>query len=721
MTTLTPNITIPNLYTNRINLIKGATSMTRIEVYVNSDTGSDAANRGGRLAPYRSLEFALRDVFELLSARQMVRLHLAGSNPHVLSAGYVFPQVMSPDEITLDPTQAIWDEQAPLVIQADPALLYTVGVPQLISQVADPISSLLVLTTTYLLADNILRGKFIIDSLGNIAAIGSNTGTTISLCDSQPMTAPLRIFDSSVNVISPAVPGSSLPTVNLRGGTAPVIFQGVKIIGTDGGALGLAQGVSALIIGCEIGDVMLSMAEYEQANEGAVRLVGCKVAGLNSDCGAFRLENTLQTGETSHITSLTRLDAIDCIFNSSSPVGFGAVSRTSVSSLVMENCEVSEAPDHGIRMVHGTIHLHNVKIANCTEAGLQMEQNASGLVQRLGGEGNGSGVVILSGSVLFVSSDTNINAGDPNELVVGVNPAMEWTTFFDGDAPHSSRDSSQGASVYMDGEALTNSAAPREAGKNVSGDYQVLPSDQFVFASTDGAASAVTLPPLALNRGRTFIVKKMDAAADQVVVTAFAGDTIDGAATYPLLAQYDSVTVTAPPTGTDWAVVVIQDGGGGGGTINVEQDGVFIGTQPTLNFIGATVVDDPGNTRVNVTISAQPTAVYNCPPGVAVLDFVYISGANTVDRANATSIATAPAIGIVLAKPTGITAQVMLGSGEITGFVGLVPGSLYFLDTVDGSISIAAPAAAGNIVQRLGRAINATTLVVQMTQEFIEL
>jgi len=42
MTTVTPNITVPNIYTQRVNPIEGAAVITRLEVYVNSVTGSQS-------------------------------------------------------------------------------------------------------------------------------------------------------------------------------------------------------------------------------------------------------------------------------------------------------------------------------------------------------------------------------------------------------------------------------------------------------------------------------------------------------------------------------------------------------------------------------------------------------------------------------------------------------------------------------------------------------
>lgn len=721
MPTLIPNITIPNVYTQRINLFKGFPAPQRINIYVNSVTGSDGS-KGSQSFPYRTIERALHDAFELLSTRQIFQINIAGASPHILPANLIFPQVGSPDEITVDPAQPFWDTQAPFIIQGIPALLYTISAAQVLSQVADPSSGLIVLTTTYLLAPNVLQGKYIVDALGNIASIASNAGQTINLCDSMPMVAPLKVYDSSVNTIAPAVPGALTPTVNLRGSTAPIIFQGVKITGTAGGAIGLGQGVSALLVGSDVDSVVLAMASHELSNEVSIRFSGCKIGKLSGHSGAIKMENSLQTGIVSYLTPMTRLEANDSVFESSSPVGYGVDSEMSVNSLVMKNCEVLNATAHGVRMVHGVVHLTNLKISNSVDAGFQLEQNASGFARTIGGSGNGAGIVALTGASLAVSSDTTINAGGVNELVVGVNPAIQWTTLFGGAAPHSSRDSAQGASVYQEGESPTSAGAPRGAGTEVTGDYTVIPSDQAIYAITAGVPSTISLPPLDLNRGRTFTIKKMDAAVDAVIIAAFAGDLIDGALTYSLLNQFNSVTFTGPPSGNDWAVTVEFGGGSSSNTINVESFGALVGTRPTINFIGATVVDNGGFNRVDVTVTAGlPTGNYNCPIAVTVFDFVYISGSDLVDRANASAVGTAPAIGLVLSKPTPITAEVMFGAAEISGFAGLTPGAAYYLTTSDGAISITPPSAIGNVVQRIGRAKNATTLLVQISEEFVVL
>lgn len=163
--------------------------------------------------------------------------------------------------------------------------------------------------------------------------------------------------------------------------------------------------------------------------------------------------------------------------------------------------------------------------------------------------------------------------------------------------------------------------------------------------------------------------------------------------------------------------------GGGSTSITVQQAGVSIGTRPIINFVsGALVLDDGFNNRVDVTVTGGggggSTGVFSCPGAVAVNDIVYISAGDTVSKANATSLATAPALGVVLAKPSGVTAQVMFGASEVTSFLGLTPGATYYLSTVPGGVTTVPPAAPGNVVQRVGQARNATTLICQFGGAF---
>lgn len=61
-------------------------------------------------------------------------------------------------------------------------------------------------------------------------------------------------------------------------------------------------------------------------------------------------------------------------------------------------------------------------------------------------------------------------------------------------------------------------------------------------------------------------------------------------------------SVSDDPTNDRVNVVLSKDGGAG--ALSVQEEGVGVSSQPTMNFIGVSVtaVDDPGNSRVNVTV-----------------------------------------------------------------------------------------------------------------------
>ena len=102
-----------------------------------------------------------------------------------------------------------------------------------------------------------------------------------------------------------------------------------------------------------------------------------------------------------------------------------------------------------------------------------------------------------------------------------------------------------------------------------------------------------------------------------------------------------------------------------------------------------------------------------CPVGVAVRDVVYEVSANNCDKANATTIATMPVIGVVISKPTA-TSCVIARSGEVVGFGVLTADVPYFAGLIAGTITASAPSGTGRVVQPIGYARNADVLVVEL-------
>lgn len=100
---------------------------------------------------------------------------------------------------------------------------------------------------------------------------------------------------------------------------------------------------------------------------------------------------------------------------------------------------------------------------------------------------------------------------------------------------------------------------------------------------------------------------------------------------------------------------------------------------------------------------------FNCDVSVLVGDLIYISSENTVSTSDRTAVFTTPTIGIVIDKPTPLTATVLF-SGRCDIFAGLVPGTTYFLGPF-GSVTATPPALhSGEVFQRIGVAISTTTL-----------
>jgi hypothetical protein len=83
--------------------------------------------------------------------------------------------------------------------------------------------------------------------------------------------------------------------------------------------------------------------------------------------------------------------------------------------------------------------------------------------------------------------------------------------------------------------------------------FAMTSSDYAVLVNAGKGAITVTLPP-AGNTGQMLIVKKIDSSTNAVAVKRHGTDTIEGATSKSLLAQYDSVTLIAGGNGV-WYLV----------------------------------------------------------------------------------------------------------------------------------------------------------------------
>lgn len=167
-------------------------------------------------------------------------------------------------------------------------------------------------------------------------------------------------------------------------------------------------------------------------------------------------------------------------------------------------------------------------------------------------------------------------------------------------------------------------------------------------------------------------------------------------------------------SGGGGAVVLAGDATGPSGANTVEgiQNNAVDAAPPSLGdtfvYDGAQWTFQPAAAAGSVIVSAS--GQFTVPAGVAVGDVVYITGSLAADQADNTSVATAPAVGIVVAKPLATTATVAY-LGEVAGFVGLTAGAVYYLGTL-GGMTTTPPNVGGNVIQRIGVAISATALLL---------
>ena len=100
---------------------------------------------------------------------------------------------------------------------------------------------------------------------------------------------------------------------------------------------------------------------------------------------------------------------------------------------------------------------------------------------------------------------------------------------------------------------LQGGGATRGAYRSVTTSGNVVSGDYLIIADATGGAITMTLPPAALVPGRIYVFKRINSGANAVVIDPNASETIDGAATYTLSAQWNSVTIMS--NGTAWFII----------------------------------------------------------------------------------------------------------------------------------------------------------------------
>ena len=103
--------------------------------------------------------------------------------------------------------------------------------------------------------------------------------------------------------------------------------------------------------------------------------------------------------------------------------------------------------------------------------------------------------------------------------------------------------------AQVDIEALRN----RFTSRTITATGSATTSDYLILVDATAGAVTVNLPAAADSAGAFIVVKKTDAGGNAVTVDANASETIDGATTRALAAQYDAITIACD--GTAWWIL----------------------------------------------------------------------------------------------------------------------------------------------------------------------
>jgi len=157
-----------------------------------------------------------------------------------------------------------------------------------------------------------------------------------------------------------------------------------------------------------------------------------------------------------------------------------------------------------------------------------LDGGAAGRVIMLLGLSDTNAATISDGGNFDLEDDWVSGVG--HTLTLGTNDGVAWTEA--GRVP----------TILPDAPITNVSSSP----------YAPTDSESIVVDATSGAIT-INLPAAASNSGKTYDVKKEDSSANAVTLDGNGVETIDGATTFALTHQHESVTVRCD--GTEWWIL----------------------------------------------------------------------------------------------------------------------------------------------------------------------
>lgn len=143
---------------------------------------------------------------------------------------------------------------------------------------------------------------------------------------------------------------------------------------------------------------------------------------------------------------------------------------------------------------------------------------------------------------------------------------------------------------------------PRRNPRNVTASANVNPLDAEVRCDATAGAITMTLETAVAADGRLHYFKKIDSSANAVTIDGNGSQTIDGAATRTLSAQYDAVLLIS--NGTNWDVVASSIA-----AANAASSGTYTPTLTNSTNVAASTAEKAIYLRVGNTVHVAGTLV----------------------------------------------------------------------------------------------------------------
>ncbi len=89
--------------------------------------------------------------------------------------------------------------------------------------------------------------------------------------------------------------------------------------------------------------------------------------------------------------------------------------------------------------------------------------------------------------------------------------------------------------------------------RSVSANYTAVDSDYTILVDATGGARTITLPIASKAKNKVYNIKKIDSSTNNVTVDGNGSETIDGATTYVIINQYESIMIHSD--GTAWFII----------------------------------------------------------------------------------------------------------------------------------------------------------------------